>query len=155
MARRLVGYDRFEGVAAARVLARLFDVARLYVNFFQPSFKLRDKTRVGAKGNPAGPPATPCKRLLAHREVNKETMAQLRQRRAELDPVKLIMGLRAAQAELVRLTGDGGAEEPTTTDMESFLAQLPELWRTGDSRPIPSPRGVHPQVAASSRSIRG
>jgi hypothetical protein len=46
--RRLVGYDRLAGVAAAQVLARLLDVARLYVNFFQPSFKLRDKTRDGA-----------------------------------------------------------------------------------------------------------
>jgi len=36
--RRLVGYDRLAGVAAAQVLARLLDVARLYVNFFQPSF---------------------------------------------------------------------------------------------------------------------
>ncbi len=42
--RRLVGYDRLAGVAAAQILARLFDIARLYVNFFQPSFKLRFST---------------------------------------------------------------------------------------------------------------
>lgn len=48
--RRLVGYDRLEGAAATRVLARLYGVARLYVNFFQPSFKLKEKVPEGAKG---------------------------------------------------------------------------------------------------------
>lgn len=136
--RRLVGYDRLAGVAAAQALARLFDVARLYVNFFQPSFKLRDKTRVGAKVTRRYfPPATPCERLLAHSEVSEETKARLRQRQAELDPVKLIKDLRTAQAELARLAGNRGADEPSKADtsLESFLAQLPELWRMGESRP--------------------
>ncbi|WP_146006721.1 transposase family protein [Bradyrhizobium forestalis] len=47
--RRLVGYGRFEGIDAARSLARLFAAARLHINFFQPSFKLKDKHREGAK----------------------------------------------------------------------------------------------------------
>jgi hypothetical protein len=37
--RRLVGYRRLEGTAAARELARLYAAARLFVNFFQPSIK--------------------------------------------------------------------------------------------------------------------
>jgi hypothetical protein len=47
--RRLVGYGRFEGVETAQVMARLYAAARLYVNFFQPSFKLKEKRREGAK----------------------------------------------------------------------------------------------------------
>jgi hypothetical protein len=47
--RRLVGYGRFEGIETARVLARLYEAARLHVNFFQPSFKLKEKRREGAK----------------------------------------------------------------------------------------------------------
>ncbi|MCK1496713.1 transposase family protein [Bradyrhizobium sp. 188] len=47
--RRLVGNGRFEGIDAARSLARLFAVARLHINFFQPSFKLKEKHREGAK----------------------------------------------------------------------------------------------------------
>ena len=43
--RKLVGYGRLEGAAATVVLADLHKVARLYVNFFQPSFKLKSKTR--------------------------------------------------------------------------------------------------------------
>ena len=47
--RRIVGYRRFEGVVAAAALAELYVSVRLFVNFFQPSFKLAEKTREGAK----------------------------------------------------------------------------------------------------------
>lgn len=35
--RRLVGYGRLEGIAAADALSRLYAASRLFVNFFQPS----------------------------------------------------------------------------------------------------------------------
>ncbi len=41
--RRLAGYERLSGLAAAGVLQRLYESARLYVNFFQPSFKLESE----------------------------------------------------------------------------------------------------------------
>ncbi len=47
--RQLVGYDRFEGEQAYRQLAELYRAVRLYVNFFQPSMKLRVKEREGGK----------------------------------------------------------------------------------------------------------
>jgi hypothetical protein len=47
--RRLMGYGRFDGAETARVMARLYAAARLYINFFQPSFKLKEKRREGAK----------------------------------------------------------------------------------------------------------
>ena len=43
--RRLAGYGRLSGLAAARTLQGLYESARLYVNFFQPSFKLASKQR--------------------------------------------------------------------------------------------------------------
>jgi hypothetical protein len=46
--RRLVGYGRFDGVEMTRVLERLYAASRLHTNFFQPSFKLKDKRREGA-----------------------------------------------------------------------------------------------------------
>jgi transposase InsO family protein len=45
--RRLVGYGRLEGLRAAEGLGRLYTASRLFVNFFQPSFKLKEKVRVG------------------------------------------------------------------------------------------------------------
>ena len=47
--RKLLGYRRFEGLAAARAITRLYAASRLFVNFFQPSFKLASKHRDGAK----------------------------------------------------------------------------------------------------------
>ena len=55
-----VGYRRFEGLEAAAALARLYAALRLFVNFFQPSFKLAAKSRDGAKVTKRyHPPATP------------------------------------------------------------------------------------------------
>ena len=68
--RRLTGYGRFEGVETARVMARLYAAARLYINFFQPSFKLKEKRREGAKViKRYHAPSTPCERALAHPNV--------------------------------------------------------------------------------------
>jgi hypothetical protein len=47
--RRFVGYERLAGVVAGQCLAGLFGAVRLFVNYFQPSFKLRSKSRMGAK----------------------------------------------------------------------------------------------------------
>jgi hypothetical protein len=45
--RRFVGYERHAGVAAGQCLARLYQSVRLFVNYFQPSMKLRSKMRSG------------------------------------------------------------------------------------------------------------
>lgn len=47
--RRTVGYHRFEGLEASTLLAQLYRSMRLFVNFFQPSFKLIGKQRDGAR----------------------------------------------------------------------------------------------------------
>ena len=46
--RRLMGYGRFDGVETARVMARLYAAARLYVNFFQPRNAVGSAVRTGA-----------------------------------------------------------------------------------------------------------
>jgi len=58
--RRMAGSRRYTGVAAATELARLYQGMRLYANFFQPSFKLMEKTRDGARVTKRHhPPLTP------------------------------------------------------------------------------------------------
>ena len=47
--RQLVGYDRFASRAACAQLTRVYRLARLHVNFFQPVEKLVTKTRQGAR----------------------------------------------------------------------------------------------------------
>jgi hypothetical protein len=70
--RRIVGYRRYVGLEAAATLGRLYTSVRLFVNFFQPSFKLASKARDGAKVTKHYyPPATPYQRLLADPRVSE------------------------------------------------------------------------------------
>lgn len=93
--RRLVGYRRLEGLAAVGVLARLYEAARLFVNLFQPSFKLASKTRVGAQVTKRYHlPATPSTRLLASEAVPEEVKDKLRTVAASLDPLRLLEEIR-------------------------------------------------------------
>ena len=99
--RRLVGYGRFEGIETAQAMARLYAAARLHVNFFQPSFKLRDKRREGAKViKRYHAPATPYARALKHPAVAKTVKRRLSELYRTLDPVALLAQMRDAQSEL-------------------------------------------------------
>ncbi len=99
--RRLVGYGRFDGIETARVMMRLYGAARLFVNFFQPSFKLKAKRREGAKIiKQYHPPKTPYERALAHPGLSKAIKQQLRMVYRGLDAIALLGEIRAAQAEL-------------------------------------------------------
>ena len=54
--RRMVGPERFSGIVAGHALAQLLGVVRLYGNYFEPSFKLRERIREGAKIKKLYPP---------------------------------------------------------------------------------------------------
>ena len=107
--RRLVGYGRFDGIETARVMACLYAAARLHVNFFQPSFKLKEKRREGAKViKRYHPPATPYERALAHPKLARAIKRRLRETYRTLDPVQLLAEIRAAQEELGERIGKRG-----------------------------------------------
>ena len=135
--RRFVGHDRFAGIVAGQALAHLYQVVRLYVNYFQPSFKLREKTREGAKVRRwYHKPATPCDRLLTHPDIGEEIKEKLRLHRRQLDPVDLLHHIRNDQAALAALvSSEDGATGPERKTLEQFLAQLPRLWKSGEARP--------------------
>jgi len=99
--RRLVGYGRFEGIETARILVRLNAASRLHTNYFQPSFKLKDKRREGAKViKRYHAPATPYARALAHPKLSRAVKKRLRELYRTLDPVALLAEIRDAQTEL-------------------------------------------------------
>jgi len=102
--RRMIGYRRFEGLEAAAALARLYALMRLFVNFFQPSFKLAAKARDGAQVRKRYyPPATPCQRLLADPRTTEQVRHRVNELRATLDPVRLLKEIRAIQQQLVAI----------------------------------------------------
>lgn len=136
--RKLVGYDRLEGLTAAATLARLYAASRLFVNFFQPSFKLASKTRVGARVvKRYHPPATPCERLLASASVPEAAKATLREVAAGLDPIQLLEQIRAAQRELMGHESGDASPAVVADDAElgKFLRSLPTAWEGGEVRP--------------------
>lgn len=136
--RRLVGYGRLEGIAAGAALARLYSASRLFVNFFQPSFKLAEKTRVGAKVRKRyHAPETPCARLLASDAVEEPMKDRLRAVLATLDPLRLLDEIRTVQHHLAGLASG----EPVhvlphrDADLDRFLKSLANAWRDGEVRP--------------------
>lgn len=134
--RRMVGHERFSGVVAGQVLAQVLGAVRLYVNFFQPSFKLRERIREGAKIKKLyHPPATPCDRLLAHEAVDEAIKATLRKQRDQLDPVELLHRIRQGQSALAALSTGAPSDGPGRKSLDQFLASLPQLWRSGEARP--------------------
>jgi hypothetical protein len=136
--RKLLVYRRFEGIAAAQALGRLYKSSRLFVNFFQPSFKLAEKHRPGARVTKLyHPPQTPCDRLLLDDTVSDDNKMKLRELSETLDPLQLLEEVRAMQSHLVVLADGGkpqilGSQEP---DLTSFLASLSSAWRSGEVRP--------------------
>jgi len=143
--RRMVGYDRLSGIAAAQRLARVLNVARLLVNYFQPSYKLRKKTRVGAKVKKEYyPPATPCDRLLADPRMSPDAKARLRKQRRRLDPVTLLKELREAQSRLAALRTEP-PDDSEPIGLDQFLSALPRLWEQGEVRPTHKSRETQPR----------
>lgn len=99
--RRLVGYDRFEGERAYRQLTELYRAVRLYVNFFQPSMKLRSKIRTGAHVQRTYDSAqTPFRRLVASGVLADHTRERLEGIAQALDPVRLLRQIEVLQDAL-------------------------------------------------------
>src|SRR5262249_35510550 len=80
----MVGYRRYEGIAAAKQLARLYAPVRLFVNTFQPSFKLAKNMRDGARVTKRyHKPMAPCDRLLSDARVTETTRERILALRAD------------------------------------------------------------------------
>ena len=138
--RRLVGYGRLSGLAATHALAQLYASSRLYINFFQPSFKLKEKTRDGARvSKKYHAPATPCDRLLKSSAVTESIKPNLRAQFANLDPVRLLRDIRASQAVLASIESIRSPgtviSMPEPIALPEYLEGLATAWKAGEVRP--------------------
>ena len=139
--RRMVGYRRFEGLEAAAALARLYASVRLFVNVFQPSFKLAAKERDGGMVRKRyHAPATPAQRLIADPRTPQSMRVRVTKLIARLDPVLLLHEIRLAQRALVDIADlpvDRQAGSGTDIDrsLDQFLVGLRTAWKDGDVRP--------------------
>jgi hypothetical protein len=120
-------------------MARLFAAARLHVNFFQPSFKLKEKRREGAKViKRYHAPVTPYERALAHPGVEDAAKARLREIYRMLDPVALLAEMRNMQTELGQRVDRRPSSAPVISVLKQndHLGKLGENWSEGEHRAI-------------------
>lgn len=91
LVRKVLGYDRFDTQYQLQLINDLYDnELRLFINFFQPTLKLKEKIRVGSKyKRKYGKAKTPYQRVLDCQDVPKEKKEELTSLYLTLDPVKL------------------------------------------------------------------
>ena len=145
---RFLGHERYSGQVAGQTIAHLHGAMRWYVNYFQPSFKLVEKTRYGsAVIKRHNPPATPCDRALSHETVSAEARAILAERRATLDPVALLHTIREAQSALAAIVSPELRPTPRGESLERFLTKLPDRWCEEQEHIDREPRARAPRTS--------
>lgn len=126
-------------MAATRALARLYAAPRLYINFFQPSFKLKSKRRDGARASKTYyPPRTPYERLRAWPGMKDLAKARLGEEFKQLDPVRLLREIRSAQQAPAHFAAHGAGDPLAASaapTVEGFQESLATAWRCGEVRP--------------------
>ncbi len=129
--RRLIGYDRYEGVDAYNALSELYAVLRLYVNFFQPSLKLISKKRDGAKVTKRYDKAkTPYQRLMLSPHLSEAEKQKLKIQYASLDPVELLNQLVKLQDNFWKHAWKSSGESEVI-DINSVDTVLSETFNLG------------------------
>lgn len=102
--RKVVGYRRYDSEREVVLLNEIWEVARLYQNFFQPVMKLKSKTRVGGKIHRIyDAPRTPYERLLESGQISRKSKRELRALYASLNPAELHRRLGALRQEIFQL----------------------------------------------------
>ena len=137
--RRLVGYRRLAGVRAAESLMRLYEASRVFVNFFQPSFKLKEKVRKGGQVRKHYyAPETPASRLMASDGIEGALKCNIEKLSLSLDPLQLLDTIRSCQTELAQFADHGTAtlvKTDSDSDLGGFLRSLQSAWHNREVRP--------------------
>ena len=101
--RRFVGYDRYSSQGAYDRLGELYQLLRLYLNFFQPMRKLVSKERVGAKVRKVyDQAATPYQRLLSSEALTAAERGRLTRIYPVLNPVDLRAKIESVLQQLAQ-----------------------------------------------------
>ena len=103
--RRTVGYDRWETAEELALLESIYDDLRLYINFFQPSFKLLAKERIANRTIKRYDTAkTPYQRILERKDISLQVKASLTNTYVKLNPAELRRRIDAKTATLWKIS---------------------------------------------------
>lgn len=116
--RKYVGYERYDCIESVVAMNELYETLRLYLNFFQPTFKLQEKAkRIRTADNKptAKPyqrrydtPKTPYRRVLECNEINQETKDALTALYETLNPKVLRDKIQVLTTRLERIQREQG-----------------------------------------------
>jgi hypothetical protein len=102
--RRAVGYLRYDTEEELLTLNELYRYLRLYTNFFQPTMKLIEKTRIGSKVTKKyDKPLTPYRRILACPDVSDQDKQKLKTQYSKLNPAHLKREIKKLQQRLLNM----------------------------------------------------
>ncbi len=102
--RRAVGYFRYDTEEELKVVNELYQYLRLYTNFFQPTMKLIEKTRIGSKVIKKHDRATtPYQRVLNCPEIPETVKRRLKRQYSKLNPASLKRKITRLQDKLIRM----------------------------------------------------
>lgn len=118
--RSYVGYLRYDSGQQLELLGELYQELRLYLNFFQPQMRLKEKTREGSKVRKRyDKPKTPYERLLASPHVDELAKRKLRRQYARLNPADLARRINAIQARLFKISSLPASGQMREADQEA------------------------------------
>lgn len=99
--RRYTGYKRFETQEQVDLINNLYEVLRLYFNFFQATLRLERKERINGKMKRIYPKAkTPYQRVLEHKDIPEKNKQKLRELYKTLNPAKLLRQIQKITGQL-------------------------------------------------------
>lgn len=99
--RRFLGYSRYETDEQLEIIKEILKRVELYVNFFQPNLKLKEKTRLGARVKKKYDTAkTPYQRLVASKLLTEEQSFRLQDLYESLNPMQLRREINKLTARL-------------------------------------------------------
>lgn len=103
--RKYIGYERYDCIEATHAMNELYEVLRLYVNFFQPIQKLEGKERQpnGRYKRIYGQAKTPYERVLDHPNIEQSIKDKLTRQYESLNPKKLLARIKALTVNLQKI----------------------------------------------------
>ena len=118
MVRKYIGYERYDCQEAVDAMNEVYAVLRLYVNFFQPTYKLigKEKRVSAADGKQYSKPykriydqvRTPYQRILDHPDIDPGVKAKLCEQYETLNPKVLRDTIKTLTTKLERIQRELG-----------------------------------------------
>ena len=108
--RKYVGYERYDCNRAVAAMNELYSILRLYINYFQPSFKLVSKTKQtnGKWKYEYDTPATPYQRVLANKDIPESVKNKLKEEYETLNPIQLLDKIKTLTIRLQKIQKEEG-----------------------------------------------